>query len=104
MERKLRSPLKADRYTFLGSHLPQDRIYAQELLVAFSYLPFGILLEDIPRKNFLWALDTFEASGIGGVVLLRTISAFKTLFSTLFETYKSHKVIFYHFIQAKEDY
>ena len=104
LERELRSPLKANRYTFLGSHLPQDKIYAQERLVAFSYLPFGILLEDIPRKHFLSALANLEVSGIGRVVLLKTISTFKTLFSTLFETYKSHKTIFDRFTQAKEDY
>ena len=67
LEKELRSPLRADRHVFLGSHLPQDRIYAQELLVAFFYLPFGILLEDIPRKNFLWALNTLKVSGIGGL-------------------------------------
>ena len=72
--------------------------------MSFSYLPFCILLEDIPRKNFLQALDTLEVSGIDGVVLLRTISTFKTLFSTLFETYKAHKVIFDRFTQAKKDY
>ena len=62
LEKELRSPLKTDTNSFLGSHLPQDRIYAQELLVAFSYLPFNILLEDVPKKNFLWALDTLEVS------------------------------------------
>ena len=96
--------MKADTYSFLGSRLPQDRIYAQELLVAFSYLPFGILLEDVPKKNFLWALDTLEVSDIGGAVLLRTISTFKNLLSILIDTYKSHKVIFDLFTQAKEDY
>ena len=57
LEKEFQSPLKTNKYSFLGSHLPQDRIYAQELLVAFSYLPFGTLLEDIPQKNFLLALD-----------------------------------------------
>ena len=104
LEKELRSPLKAGTNSFLGSHLPQDRIYAQELLVAFSYLPFGILLEDVPKKNFLWALDTLEVSDIGGAVLLRTISTFKNLLSILIDTYKSHKVIFDRFTQAKEDY
>ena len=85
LEKELRSPLKADTNSFLGSHLPQDRIYAQELLVAFSYLPFNILLEDVPKKNFLWALDTLEVSDIGGAVLLRTISTFKNLLSILID-------------------
>ena len=43
-------------------------------------------------------------SGIGGAVLLRTILTFKNLFSLLIDTYKSHKVIFDRFTQAKEDY
>ena len=43
-------------------------------------------------------------SGIGGAVLLRTILSFKNLLSFLIDTYKSHKVIFDCFTQAKEDY
>ena len=43
LKKELQTSLRAKKYPFLGSCLPQDRIYAQELMVAFSSLPFGIL-------------------------------------------------------------
>lgn len=39
-----------------------DSIRAKELLAAFAFLDIGILEEDIPCKNFLWACETIQCS------------------------------------------
>ena len=39
-----------------------DSVRAKELLAAFAFLDIGILEEDIPCKNFLWACETIQCS------------------------------------------
>jgi hypothetical protein len=42
---------------------PQSNsIKAKELLAAFAFLEIGILEEDIPYKNFLWACETLQCT------------------------------------------
>lgn len=58
---KFDSTLSHADYSY--SLYPQSvSIKAKELLAAFAFLDIGILEEDIPYKNFLWACETLQCA------------------------------------------